>query len=213
MTDFLAGETGQALCARLDERLRAGVTVLPPDPFRALRLTPRHAVRVVILGQDPYHGDGQANGLAFSVQSGVTPPPSLRNIFKEVGVWRTDRKPVGELEGWAAQGVLLLNTVLTVELGQPAAHAGWGWEVLTDRLIDRLAALDVVFLLWGSHAQAKRGRIEGDAERVLCCNHPSPLSATRGATPFLGSRVFEQANAWLSAHGQTPVNWAMHEKS
>lgn len=209
---FLASPVGQALCARLDERRQAGVAVVPQDPFRALRLTPLQTVRVVILGQDPYHGEGQANGLAFSVQAGVAPPPSLRNIFKEAGLWRADRKPVGELEGWAAQGVLLLNTVLTVELGRPAAHAGWGWEQLTDRLIVRLAHSDAVFLLWGNHAQAKRSLIAGDERRILCCNHPSPLSATRGSKPFIGSHVFERANAWLAGQGERPVDWSAHEK-
>jgi uracil-DNA glycosylase len=207
--DFLASDAGQGLCARLDERLRAGAVVVPPEPFRALRLTPRPAVRVVILGQDPYHGEGQANGLAFSVHAGVPVPPSLRNIFKELGIWGPERKTQGGLEGWAAQGVLLLNTVLTTELGQAAAHAGWGWERLTDALIQRAAAQPhVVFMLWGSHAQAKRALIGGDPGRVLCCYHPSPLSATRGPTPFMGSGVFQRANAWLEAAGVPPVDWA-----
>lgn len=205
---FLASEAGQGLCTRLDERLRAGHVLVPADPFRALRLTPLPALRLVILGQDPYHGEGQANGLAFSVHAGVAVPPSLRNIFKELGIWCPERKAQGGLESWAAQGVLLLNTALTTELGRAGAHAGWGWERLTDALIERAAAQPgVAFMLWGKHAQSKRAFIGGDPARVLCCNHPSPLSATRGDTPFLGSGVFGQANAWLAAASLPPVDW------
>ncbi len=211
--DFLRSEVGLQLCTRLDARLAAGLVVCPSDPFRALKLTPLNRVRVVILGQDPYHGEGQATGLAFSVNAGVVTPPSLRNMFKELGLWSPEKKRDGDLDGWAQQGVLLLNTALTVELGQPAGHSKWGWEVLTDRLIARCTmAGPVVFLLWGAHAQAKAPIIAGGPHLMLMNSHPSPLSASRSAHPFLGSGLFEAANAWLLAQGQAPVNWARTKK-
>ena len=211
---FLASDVGRALCARLDERLAQGVTVWPQDPFRALKLTPLDAVNVVILGQDPYHGEGQATGLAFAVQPGVATPPSLRNIFKELQLWGPAKKTDGDLTGWAEQGVLLLNTVLTVELGTPAAHAGWGWEALTDRLIARCAQADErVFMLWGALAQAKLAKLDVSRHLVLMSSHPSPLSATRSDAPFLGSGAFDKANAWLAAQGRQPIDWARNKKT
>lgn len=197
---FFASPAGIGLLAFLRQRLAAGAVIFPPQPLRALALTPPEAVRVVILGQDPYHGRGQAEGLAFSVAPGVALPPSLRNIFKEL---QRDLglppppfpNPGGSLVHWARQGVLLLNTCLTVEEGQPASHAGKGWEVLTDALISEVSAgaKPVVFMLWGAHAQSKRPLIDASRHRVLCANHPSPLSALRPPAPFIGCGHFSQA--------------------
>jgi len=167
-------------------------------------------VRVVILGQDPYHGPGQAEGLAFSVAPGVKIPPSLRNMFKELQRDLGLPPPThGSLVRWAQQGVLLLNTCLTVEDGQPASHAGQGWEVLTDAVIRRCSESGPpkVFLLWGAHAQKKLGLIDGDRHRVLCANHPSPLSASRGPVPFIGSGHFRAVNHWLTAQGGSAIDW------
>jgi uracil-DNA glycosylase len=209
---FLASPPGLALQHFLAERVQIGATVYPPRPLHALELTPLASVRAVILGQDPYHRIGQAHGLAFSVPDGVRPPPSLRNIFLELkGDVGCSIPHSGNLERWAGQGVLLLNTVLTVEDGQPAAHAGKGWEIFTDTLIDALAedARPKVFLLWGAQAQAKQPRIAGVARAhgVLTANHPSPLSARRGPQPFLGCRHFSQANAFLLARGRGQIDW------
>jgi uracil-DNA glycosylase len=207
--DFLASVEGQRLAAFLEGRLAAGAVIYPPHPLRALELTPLPSVHAVVLGQDPYHGPGQAEGLAFSVAEGVKHPPSLRNIFKELG-----GAPVsGSLVDWARRGVLLLNACLTVEDGQPASHAKKGWEVLTDQLIARVAATasPCVYLLWGAHAQAKAGLIEATAKQhgreilVLQSNHPSPLSASRPPVPFLGSGCFRQARDWLAQRGVSGV--------
>ncbi len=194
---------------RLAERLQQGATVYPPDPLRALRLTALESVKVVILGQDPYHGPGQAQGLAFSVASGVRQPPSLRNIFKELQ--RDLQVPVpanGCLERWAQQGVLLLNTCLTVEDGQAASHAQWGWEVFTDALIRRCAehTAPKAFVLWGAHAQKKRHLVP-PPHGVFAANHPSPLSATRGPEPFIGCGHFGVINRWLIERGGEPIIW------
>jgi uracil-DNA glycosylase len=200
---------GHALLARLAQRLDQGATVYPHDPLWVLRLTPLESVKVVILGQDPYHGPGQAQGLAFSVAPGVKVPPSLRNIFKELQRDLGTPAPAdGSLERWAHQGVLLLNTCLTVEDGRAAAHAGWGWELFTDEVIRRCCkhAQPKVFVLWGSHAQKKRDLI-GSPHAVLAANHPSPLSATRGPEPFMGCGHFGEINRWLSGHGHTPIDW------
>lgn len=205
LDEFLASAEGQRLAAFLRERLAAGAVIYPPHPLRALELTPLASVHAVVLGQDPYHGAGQAEGLAFSVAHGVKHPPSLRNIFKELGT----RPESGSLAGWARSGVLLLNTCLTVEDGQPASHARKGWEALTDRLLGLVAASasPCVYLLWGAHAQGKAPLIEETAARhgreilVLQANHPSPLSASRPPAPFLGSGCFAQARAWLAERG------------
>jgi uracil-DNA glycosylase len=209
---FWRGVAGRLLADFMHDRLAAGAVVYPPQPLRALALTPLGAVKVVIVGQDPYHGPGQAEGLAFSVAPGVRPPPSLRNIFKELqreGLLAPGAEALtrhGSLQAWAQQGVLLLNTCLTVEDGQPASHAGKGWELLTDALLAQVAATAsaCVYLLWGAHAQAKAGLIEstatanGRAALVLKANHPSPLSALRPPTPFMGCGHFKQAEAWLA---------------
>ncbi|NMM78760.1 uracil-DNA glycosylase [Acidovorax sp. SRB_24] len=210
--DFFASATGQRLCAFLQARLGAGAVVFPPRPLRALELTPPDQVRVVILGQDPYHGRGQAEGLAFSVAPGVRLPPSLRNIFKEIERDLGTPPPAfpnpgGSLVKWAQNGVLLLNTTLTVEEGRPASHAGKGWEVLTDAVIAQVAEgpRPVVFMLWGAHAQSKRALIPADrGHLVLCANHPSPLSALRPPVPFIGCGHFGRARAFRQAQAHTP---------
>lgn len=203
VADFFRSESGVALLHFLSERLQAGARIYPPQPLRALLLTPPEAVRVVILGQDPYHGCGQAEGLAFSVAAGVAIPPSLRNIFKELqrdlGMPRPEfPQSGGSLVPWAQEGVLLLNTCLTVEEGRPASHAKRGWEVLTDAVISQVSAhgKPCVFMLWGAHAQSKRPLIDASRHLVLCANHPSPLSALRPPVPFIGCRHFSQAVKW-----------------
>jgi len=211
LTDaFWSGGTGRALQGRLAARLLQGAVVYPPQPLRALELSDPGSVNVVILGQDPYHGPGQAEGLAFSVAPGVRSPPSLRNIFQELA--RDLGLPIpgqGSLVRWAGQGVLLLNTCLTVEEGCPASHAGWGWEALTDRLIvhGSQTGKPKAFLLWGGHAQKKLGLIDDSRHLVLKANHPSPLSARRGPAPFLGCGHFGAVNRWLAAQGRSPVAW------
>lgn len=195
--EFFGSAAGRALLAFLCGRLADGAVIFPPQPLRALDLTPPDKVRVVILGQDPYHGRGQAEGLAFSVAPGVRLPPSLRNIFKEIqrdlGVPPPSFPiPGGSLVQWTREGVLLLNTCLTVEEGRPASHAGQGWEVLTDTLIRQVSngAQPVVFMLWGAHAQSKRALIDANRHQVLIANHPSPLSALRPPLPFIGCGHF-----------------------
>lgn len=215
---FRHSPAGRSLIEFVDARVAAGAVVYPADPLRALALTPLEAVRVVILGQDPYHGPGQAEGLAFSVPDGVRTPPSLRNIFKELQREGLPAPRSTSLVPWARQGVLLLNTTLTVEDGQAASHAGHGWEVLTDALIAATAAAaadrPVAYLLWGAHAQRKRELIgeliesAGGGHLVLMANHPSPLSATRGPVPFIGCGHFGQAQAFCAAQGQ-PLDWRL----
>ncbi len=207
---FWSSSQGVALTSFLETRRAQGATIYPPEPLRALQLTPADEVRVVVLGQDPYHGPGQAEGLAFSVAPGVKPPPSLRNIFQELQ--RDLGLPVpanGSLVRWAEQGVLLLNTCFTVEDGQPASHAKRGWESLTDRLIERCSAAGQpkVFLLWGAHAQKKASLIDAGRHLLLFANHPSPLSARRGPLPFIGCGHFGQANAWLVGQGSAAISW------
>ncbi len=206
--EFFAGVPGHKLLAFLREQLAGGAVIFPPQPLRALELTPPEQVRVVILGQDPYHGRGQAEGLAFSVAPGVPLPPSLRNIFKELQRDLGTPPPAfphpgGSLVAWARRGVLLLNTCLTVQEGRPASHAGRGWEVLTDAVIRHVAqsAPPVVFMLWGAHAQARCALIDASRHHVLVANHPSPLSALRAPRPFIGCGHFAQARAWRQSQG------------
>lgn len=188
----------------------AGVTVYPPrqDVFNAFRFTELSAVKVVILGQDPYHGPGQAHGLSFSVLPGITPPPSLLNMYKELeaSIPGFTRPKHGYLESWARQGVLLLNTVLTVEGGQAHSHAKLGWETFTDKVIGLINkhCEGVVFLLWGAHAQKKGRIIDRQRHHVLAAPHPSPLSAHRG---FLGCGHFVQTNQYLIERGLAPIDW------
>lgn len=234
VAEFLSSLAGQALAKAIQTRIDAGAVIYPPTPFKALELTPLIQVRVVILGQDPYHGAGQAQGLAFSVAVGMKIPPSLRNIFKEIvadggnklsknrsisvksgfdGAFN-DIHADGSLVRWAEQGVLLLNTCLTVEDGLPASHAKLGWEGLTDALISAVAARNknVVFMLWGAHAQAKQVLLQDpksleNEHLVLCANHPSPLSALRPPAPFISCGHFGQANTFLAKQGLLPINW------
>ncbi len=235
----------------MQKRLAAGAVVYPSQPFKALELTPRASVKVVILGQDPYHGPGQAHGLAFSVPPGVAVPPSLRNVYKEIARVYAEEALVrlslpthpasietqasaefvltaqnsagpprvdGSLNRWAKQGVLLLNTCLTVEQGAPASHVRQGWEALTDEIIKAVWTQQqaVVLLLWGAHAQAKQALLTADqaggasglaSRLVLLANHPSPLSALRGPSPFIGCGHFLKANRFLMAHGIDPIIW------
>jgi uracil-DNA glycosylase len=223
---FFASEIGEGLGRRLRERLAAGATIYPPQPLRALALTPLHAVKVVILGQDPYHGPGQAHGLAFSVPAGVRVPPSLRNIRREIARERETGElsaamppdfgrhfEDGDLTAWARQGVLLLNACMTVEQATPGAHAKLGWEVLTDRILAAVQArsMPIVFMWWGAQAQARRpASTDGDATALrlhLQANHPSPLSALRKPIPFMGCGHFALANNFLARHGCTPIDW------
>ncbi len=201
----------KALRAFLLERSRAGATVYPPGKhiFNALDSTPLSQVKAVILGQDPYHGPGQAHGLCFSVQKGVRIPPSLVNIYKEIEADLGFSMPGhGNLQPWAERGVLLLNAVLTVERGNAGAHQGKGWEQFTDAVVDAVNTRrdNVVFLLWGSHAQRKGAGIDSRRHLVLKAPHPSPLSAHRG---FLGCRHFSKANEWLESRGVAPIDWRL----
>jgi uracil-DNA glycosylase len=224
---FWPSPEGQSLSDFIKGRLAAGAVIYPEHPLWALLLTPLASVRVVILGQDPYHGPYQAQGLSFSVAPGVKVPPSLRNIFKELQRDMGLLPPQsGSLEAWARRGVLLLNTCLTVEQGQPASHAKRGWDCLTDALIAQVAltAPACVYMLWGAHAQAKAPMIEQETRRsistaagaessprealVLCANHPSPLSALRPPVPFAGCGHFSTATVWLSRRGQN-ISWAL----
>ena len=204
---FWQSQAGLSLQSFLNKRIAEGAHIFPPEPMRALWHTPLTQVRVVLLGQDPYHGQGQAEGLSFSVPEGVAVRPSLRNIFKELHTDLGLQPPMsGSLLPWAHQGVLLLNTCLTVEKGLPASHAKQGWEELTDAIIRKVAEQPqpVVFLLWGAHAQAKRPIIEAaraGEKLLLSANHPSPLSALRGPAPFMGCRHFSAAQAWLNRRG------------
>jgi uracil-DNA glycosylase len=213
---FFESTQGKALVAFVDDRVRRGAVVYPRHVFRALEFGSPDDVRVAILGQDPYHGPGQAQGLAFSIAPGQKKlPPSLRNMLKEVAadtgapsICRDDLSP------WAEQGVLLLNSALTVEDGEPQSHANRGWEVLTDALLTRVAAQprSVVFMLWGASAQKKRTLIErggADAHLVMQSNHPSPLSASRPPVPFVGCGHFSRANTFLASHrpGSSAIRW------
>lgn len=209
--DYLDRPEMRALSEFLRSEKRAGKVIYPPGPeiFAAFDHTPFEAVRVVILGQDPYHGPGQAHGLCFSVRPGVPVPPSLDNIFKEIhrdlGLPRPDH---GCLTPWADRGVLLLNAVLTVERGQAGSHQGKGWEGFTDAAIEALnhEREGLVFLLWGSYAQRKGRLIDTRRHQVLTAVHPSPLSAHRG---FIGCGHFSAANAWLQEQGRQPIDWSL----
>ena len=215
VSQFWRSSSGQSLLAFLQQRIHDGARIYPAQPLKALALTPLNEVKVVILGQDPYHGAGQAEGLAFSVPAGMAPPPSLRNIFKELQNDLGLAPPFEpSLVPWAQHGVLLLNTWLSVEDGQPASHAKQGWEALTDGIIQAVAGSTsaCVFLLWGAHAQSKATLIaqatSGKATTclVLHANHPSPLSALRGPQPFIGCGHFSKAQHWLQSKGLS-MDW------
>ena len=209
----------ESLSSMLQTRRAQGAIIYPARPFRALDTLQPNAVKVVILGQDPYHGPGQAQGLAFSVPDGLKRPPSLRNILQEVErEYPTDHAELvlasnllkNDLSPWVQQGVLLLNTCLTVEDGQPASHARAGWEIVTDALMTEVARdpSPKVFMLWGAHAQAKRALITGQGDHlILMANHPSPLSARRPPAPFVGCDHFRLANAWLVQHNLQVIDW------
>jgi uracil-DNA glycosylase len=209
--DYLDRPEMLELSAFLREQKAQGKEIYPPGPeiFSAFEHTPFDKVRVVILGQDPYHGPGQAHGLSFSVRPGVRVPPSLQNMFKEIesclGIPRPDH---GCLTTWADRGVLLLNAVLTVEAGQAGSHQGKGWEGFTDAAIDALnrEREGLVFMLWGSHAQKKGQLIDGKRHCILRSVHPSPLSAHRG---FMGCGHFAKANAYLIERGEQPIDWSL----
>jgi len=209
--DYLQRPEMQQLATFLRERKGAGARIYPPGTqiFAALDATPFERVKVVILGQDPYHGAGQAHGLCFSVPHGTAVPPSLDNVFKELqrdlGIPRPGH---GCLQHWAEQGVLLLNAVLSVEDGRAGAHANKGWEGFTDHVVEVLnrEREHLVFMLWGSYAQAKGKVIDPSRHRVLKAPHPSPLSAHRG---FIGCGHFSAANEYLARHGQAPIDWRL----
>jgi len=210
---YLQAEFDQEYMQSLSSFLRAekalGKVIYPSgeNMFAALNTTALHDVRVVILGQDPYHGPNQAHGLSFSVPDGVRVPPSLKNIYKELNADIGCELPVhGNLQAWAEQGVLLLNSVLSVEQAQAASHQGKGWERFTDKVIHVVSeqATNVVFMLWGAYAQKKGASIDRNKHLVLMAPHPSPLSAHRG---FLGCGHFSQANQYLSDHGQSVIDW------
>ena len=224
---FFASPVGLRLGEELGARLARGATMYPPQPLRALELTSLQSVRVVIVGQDPYHGPGQANGLAFAVAPGVASPPSLRNIQAEIALERRAGRlgrpeslagPVqgaldADLTRWARQGVLLLNTCLTVEAGRPASHFKLGWEALTGKIVTTINTRPgpVAYILWGRHAQDQQpppNAAPPDAPRLLLrSNHPSPLSARRGPVPFLGCGHFAMVNAFLHQYGVAPIDW------
>lgn len=200
------------LMRTVDERYASG-EVYPPKEliFSALSRVPYEDVRVVIIGQDPYHGEGQANGMAFAVNKGTVLPPSLVNIYKEIESDLKVKMPrVGTLEGWASQGVLLLNTVLTVQKGQPQSHSTFGWQAFTDAVIRVISerTTPAVFILWGANAISKRSLI-APRHLVITSPHPSPLSAHRG---FFGSKPFSKTNAFLASQGQKPIDWSKVEK-
>ena len=211
----LKGEFAADYMQRLSQFLRAekaaGKKIYPPgnEIFNAFALTPFDHVKVVILGQDPYHGAGQAQGLSFSVRPGIAKPPSLQNIFKELqsdlGI---QPPPHGNLENWAKQGVLMLNSVLTVEHGKAGAHVGKGWERFTDAVINQLnsARNNLVFVLWGRKAQQKGSRVDPHRHKIITSAHPSPLSAHSG---FFGSKPFSKANNYLANHNISPINWSL----
>lgn len=217
LAPYIPDDSVRKVAARVTEAMAAGAAVYPPKDqwFSALDATPPQDVRVVILGQDPYHGAGQAHGLCFSVQPGVKVPPSLKNIYKELAN-DVGTAPVshGYLQHWADQGVLLLNNVLTVAAGKAASHKGWGWEAFTDAVIAALAAdgRPKVFILWGSHAQKKADKIAGLGDDgphlILRGPHPSPLSAYHG---FFGSKPFSQTNEFLVEQGRGAIDWQLPE--
>ena len=211
----LAGEFASEYMSNLSQFLRdekaAGKVIYPDgiDIFTAFNLTPFNSVKVVILGQDPYHGPNQAHGLSFSVRYGISPPPSLRNIYKEMtNDLGTPPPDHGNLEAWAKQGVLMLNSVLTVEQGNAGAHIGKGWERFTDAAMNQLnsARDNLVFVLWGKKAHQKGSRIDPHRHRIIMSAHPSPLSAYNG---FFGSKPFSRANDYLVNHNISPINWSL----
>lgn len=212
LKEVLLSQTMDDLRDFLREQYALQKTIYPPKNliFNALNTTALSKIKVVILGQDPYHGAGQAMGLSFSVPKVLPKPPSLQNILKELATdLNIPISPHGDLSYWARQGVLLLNSVLTVEKGLAGSHQNQGWELFTDKIIDVINEKtdNSVFILWGSHAKRKGRYIDTNRHLILTANHPSPLSANRGG--FFGSRPFSQANAYLAKHGKTPIDWQL----
>lgn len=212
LKEVLLSQTMDNLRDFLREQYALQKTIYPPKNliFNALNTTALSKIKVVILGQDPYHGAGQAMGLSFSVPKVLPKPPSLQNILKELATdLNIPISPHGDLSYWARQGVLLLNSVLTVEKGLAGSHQNQGWELFTDKIIDVINEKtdNSVFILWGSHAKRKGRYIDTNRHLILTANHPSPLSANRGG--FFGSRPFSQANAYLAKHGKTPIDWQL----
>ena len=206
-----AAEYMSDLSQFLRDEKAAGKVIYPAgaDIFSAFNLTPFNTVKVIILGQDPYHGPNQAHGLSFSVRHGISPPPSLQNIYKEMSTDLGTPPPGhGNLETWAKQGVLMLNSVLTVEHGKAGAHVGKGWERFTDAVINQLnsARNNLVFVLWGRKAQQKGSRVDPHRHKIIMSAHPSPLSAYNG---FFGSKPFSRANNYLANHNISPINWSL----
>lgn len=212
LADEFDAEYMREMKEKLVEEMNKGVIIYPPlrQIFNAFNLTPFDKVKVVILGQDPYHGRGQAHGLSFSVPGGIVPPPSLANIFKEIENDLNIKTPKinGNLKNWAKQGVLLLNAILTVRANSPASHRNLGWEKLTNAAIKALSdkRKNIVFLLWGKFAQEKESLIDTSKHLVLKTPHPSPYSANNG---FFGSKHFSKTNEYLIKTGQTPIEWAL----
>lgn len=212
LADTLTNDNMDSLREFLRSEYHAGKTIYPPSNqmFNAFNLTPLSQVKVVILGQDPYHGAGQAMGLSFSVPKAMPQPPSLRNILKEmaddIGTMPATH---GDLTHWAEQGVLLLNSSLTVQEGNAGSHQGKGWELFTDAVIDVIneQTEHTVFILWGSHAKKKGKYIDANKHLILTAVHPSPLSANRGG--FFGTKPFSKANSYLQMHGKNPINWQL----
>jgi uracil-DNA glycosylase len=213
LSDAIDSDSFQNLQSFLTNENASGATIYPPpeDVFAALNLCPFEKIKVVIVGQDPYHGPGQGHGLAFSVRKGVNPPPSLKNIFKEaMNDASIAQPPHGNLEHWAQQGVLLLNTVLTVRRGEANSHKGQGWEDFTDEVIRALNDQKdegLVFLLWGNPASKKAATVDETKHVIIRTSHPSPLGATKTASPFLGSNCFSRCNEALEAMGHAPIDW------
>lgn len=212
LKEVLLSQTMDDLRDFLREQYALQKTIYPPKNliFNALNTTALSKIKVVILGQDPYHGAGQAMGLSFSVPKIIPKPPSLQNILKELSAdLGVPISPHGDLSYWARQGVLLLNSVLTVEKGLAGSHQNQGWELFTDKIVDVINEKtdNSVFILWGSHAKRKGRYIDTNRHLILTANHPSPLSANRGG--FFGSRPFSQANAYLAKHGKTPIDWQL----
>ena len=212
LADFLDSDSFRDLASFINQERISGETIYPPQDeiFAALNLCPLESTKVVIVGQDPYHGPGQGHGLAFSVRHGVRPPPSLKNIFREAMDDVSIREPAhGNLEHWARQGVLLLNTVLTVRRGRANSHAGKGWEEFTDAVIHELndRRQGLIFLLWGNPAAKKGREVDETKHVVIRTSHPSPLGATKTSSPFLGSKCFSRTNRALSDMNMEPIDW------
>lgn len=207
-SDVLSNEIEKEYFHTLALRVKASSHLCPPRSliFRALELVEFNSIKVVILGQDPYHGDGQANGLAFSVNDNSRLPPSLKNIFREIETDVGVKNCVGDLSHWANQGVFLLNSILTVDMNKPASHANFGWETFTDKIISEISLhlSGIVFLLWGAYAASKSHIIDNTKHLVLCSSHPSPLSAHLG---FFGCGHFSKTNDYLISHGKLPIDW------